>query len=187
MRADDAPELVRGVRPAARAAAVAGHPRRARATRTTRALVEGFIAGPRVRARRADEPRRAARAGDLRQARSARRPVLRGNDLRHAVVGAGRRAAGAIVEAVDAGGRGARPAPRPDPRRVPRQRRRRVRARGRGAADWRPVRARAALRDTRRELAAIQSPIRSRSRSCCCATRSANRPTTGAREPAPRA
>ena len=90
MRADDADAVRRGVRPAARAPAVAGHPRRAqrRARRGARRRVHP---GPRVRGRRAAASRRAARAGDLRQARSARRPVLRGNDLRHAVAASPRR------------------------------------------------------------------------------------------------
>ena len=47
--------------------------------------VEGYIDGRRIRGRRRAGSRHAPRAGDLRQARPARRAVLRGDDLRHAV------------------------------------------------------------------------------------------------------
>ena len=79
---------------------------------------------------------------------------------------------------------GARSASRAGSRRVPRQRRRRVRARSRGAADRRPVRPRAAVRG--RGVASVDSTATSpiRSRSCCCAMRSANRRTAGRREAA---
>ena len=52
------------------------------------AIVEGFIPGREFALEGAAASRRAARAGDLRQARSARRSVLRRDDLRDAVVGA---------------------------------------------------------------------------------------------------
>ena len=45
----------------------------------------GIHSGHRIRARGHARTRRAAHAGDLRQARPARWPVLRGDDLRHAV------------------------------------------------------------------------------------------------------
>ena len=107
-------------------------------------LIEGFIEGPRVRDRRAAAPRGAAGARGLRQAGSARRSVLRRDDLRHAVVASRRRAPG------DRGRRrarrlGHRPHARPHSRRVPRERSRRVRARGRRAPHRRPVRPGAAV------------------------------------------
>ncbi len=114
----------------------------------------GLHPRPRVRARRAAAPRRAAGAGDLRQARSARRPVLRGNDLRDAVVGAARHAA---ARSSDARRRAPRAAlglhhgPIHAECRV--NARRRVRARSRGAADRRPVRARAAVQLRQRRAA----------------------------------
>ena len=77
--------FVARVRSAAPAADVR---RRARAARSGRAdviQIEELHPGQRVRARRRARARRAAHAGDLRQAGSARRPVLRGDDLRDAV------------------------------------------------------------------------------------------------------
>ena len=176
MRADDEAALRRGVRAAARAARVARRPGRARRGRTTRVLVEGFIPGREFAARRAAGPRRAAGARALRQARSARRPVLRGDDLRDAVVGAARdrrrRSPTAVARAADA--IGLRHGPVHAECRV--NDARRVRARGRGAADRRPVRPRAAVRARRRP------ETDRRSRSCCCGTRSANRPSAWRRE-----
>ena len=54
----------------------------------------GIHPGPRIRGRRPAASRRASPAGDLRQAGSARRPVLRGDDLPDAVVVGRRRAGG---------------------------------------------------------------------------------------------
>ena len=124
MRADDRPSWSRRVRPAARAAAVGRHPCRARSPRTIIVLVEGFIAGHEYAVEGRVEPRRAARARDFRQARSARRPVLRGDDLRDAVDDAGADAERDRRRPVAAARRQALGLHHgPDPRRVPRQRR----------------------------------------------------------------
>ena len=74
-----------GVRPHQRAA---GARRRARGADAARdeVLVEALHPRTRVRRRRRADRRRAAGLRDLRQARPARWPVLRGNDLRHAVL-----------------------------------------------------------------------------------------------------
>ena len=62
-----------------------GRGARAAARRPREILVEDFVPGRRGRARGAADRGRAARARALRQARSARRAVLRGDDLRHAL------------------------------------------------------------------------------------------------------
>ena len=88
IRANDARRVRRRV-PAHR-----GHPRRAgrgaAGRRSPRAARRRVRSRTRGRARRPAGGRHAARAGDLRQAGPARRPVLRGDDLRDAVAAAAR-------------------------------------------------------------------------------------------------
>ena len=147
MRADDPAAFAAAFDAAARASAVAGGSRRAE--RGARDCARRRL-HPRtgVRGRGAAASRRAARPRDLRQARTARRAVLRGDDVRDSLVCAGRHPGS------DRSGRhprreGDRPAPRTCPRRVPRECRRRLRARSGRAPDRRPVRPRVALRACR--------------------------------------
>ena len=112
-------------------------------------LIEGFISGPGVRRRGRARSRHAARAGDLRQARSAGRSVLRRDDLRDAVARARRRSVGDARRGVGRVPR-ARPGARARPCRVPRRRRSRTCPGSRGAADRRSVRRRIAVHAARR-------------------------------------
>ena len=89
MRADDRAGFVAAFSPAAGAARLARRPGRAQRP-ARRGARRGLHSRARVRGRGAAAPRRAAGARDLRQAGSARRPVLRGDDLRDAVRGAAR-------------------------------------------------------------------------------------------------
>ena len=91
----------------------------------------------RVRDRRGPHRRHAARVRDLRQARSARRPVLRGDDLRHAVVVGGRANRRRCSSRCSARASALGLTRRAAPRRVPRRPRRRVHAGSGGAADRR--------------------------------------------------
>ena len=128
-------------------------------------LIEQFIQGREYALEGIVARGRLHDARDLRQARSARRPVLRGDDLRHAVARVAALRSDAIDDAQSlrrSQALGLRSWSRA--RRVPRQRARRVRAGSGGAADWRAVCAGAAVRRHRRAS-------RSDSRSCCCGTR----------------
>ena len=93
IRADDRGVASRGVASLARAVANAGRCARWKIPTATRMLVEAFIARRRGGARGAARRDAVADAGDFRQARSARRAVLRGDDLRHAVAPPRRKAA----------------------------------------------------------------------------------------------
>ena len=108
----------RGVRARLGAAVATGDSRAAHRQRA-RNPGRGLHRRPRVRRRRADVARRVLESRHLRQARSARRSVLRGDDLRDAVTRRCRRAA-----RDRRGGRcgrdGARAGARADPRGVPR-------------------------------------------------------------------
>ena len=86
-------------------------------------LVESFVAGSRARARGHPDPRRAAGAGAVRQAGSARRAHVRGDHLRHAVAAARRRSAPHRRHGGGGGAR-ARPRDRPGSRRAALERRR---------------------------------------------------------------
>ncbi len=142
----------------------------------------GFRRRPRVRARRADEPRHAAPARDLRQARSARRPILRRDHLCDPDDGVSRRAA-RDDRRCGSGGARSRPAPRTASRRVSRERDRRLRPRSCRAADRRFVRPRAAIcakRGRGYQGSAQEKYPRPRSgppclsRNCCSGMHSAN-------------
>ena len=86
-------------------------------------LVEDFIPGREVALEGLLVAERAPRPGPVRQARPARRAVLRGDDLRDAVAAAGRDA-GRDRRRDALGGPGARPRGGPGPRRAAGQRRR---------------------------------------------------------------
>ena len=153
------------------AARLRAHPRAARAAdvraaRTRAREHESWSSihrRPRVRDRRGADRRRAAGLRDLRQARSARRPVLRRDDLRDAVaLGRDeRRRLVATIAARDAT-RSACGTGRSTPSAASAGRR--LRARSRGAADRRPVLAGAAVRRRRTDGARGV---------CSCGTRSA--------------
>ena len=85
IRANDAAEFVQRIERASRAVGAARCPRRS--ARGLEDVDPGrrIHRGTRIRARRRADRRRAADVRDLRQARSARRPVLRRDDLRDAV------------------------------------------------------------------------------------------------------
>ena len=157
----------RGVRARARSRAHAARAPDVRALRdpeARRSSSSEFIEGASSRSK-ACSTRRAARVRDLRQARSARRSVLRGDDLRHAVARSGAR------PGCDRRGDRARrcahsASPRPDPRRMPR--------RPAGVSCSKSRRGRSA--GCARSAVAVRRSAgerRCRSRSCCCATRSA--------------
>ena len=95
----------RGVRAPPRAARAARRPRAARTRRGDQILVEGFIPGREFAIEGVLTDGGLQRARDLRQARSARRPVLRGDDLRHAVARSTSARQRAIAATRRAGGR----------------------------------------------------------------------------------
>ena len=150
MRVDDAGDFVRGVRAAAATPAGARHPQRARRGARSRRSIESFIPGVEFAIEGVMTHGASSGLRHFRQARSARRPVFRGNDLRHALARSRRSISRRSSTQVGRGGAGARTAPRADSRRMPREYDRCVCARGRGASDWRPVLARPALRRSAR-------------------------------------
>ena len=153
-------------------AAVATGDSRAAHRQRARNPGRGLHRRPRVRRRRADVARRVLESRHLRQARSARRSVLRGDDLRDAVTRRCRRAAGDRR-----GGRcgrdRTRAGARADPRGVPRHAVGRgrtgagARAGGGGTSDRRFVLASVAIH--------VGTAVRPcRSSTCCSVTLSAN-------------
>ena len=143
IRADDAPSFVAAFR---RIAAILGSPDSAELGEgREEVLVEDFIPGREVALEGLLVERGAPRPGALRQARPARRAVLRGDDLRDALAPAPRRPArhrgrGAL------GGPGARARGGAGPRRAPGERRGAVDDRACRPHDRRPLLAHAALR-----------------------------------------
>ena len=147
IRADDA-----DVRACTRPKRIRDHGRRAAARRgvpprRSRSRSKGSCAASSARGPR-----------DLRQARPARRPVLRGDDLRHTVAAPRRDAAARRAVLTWRATRAHRAHRRADPRRAAHRRRPRLGDRGRGAVDRWPVRAHAAVRRRHRARGADPPP-----------------------------
>ena len=151
-------------------------------TRTTASLVEGFIPGREFALEGLLDHGALARAGDLRQARSARRPVLRRDDLRHALrsASAGQQARSSTPSRARPRRSGcgtARSTPNAASTTTACSCSKSPRGRSAGCA-----RGRCGFSERQSRRSRELRPL-SRSRSCCCGTRSANRPTAGGAKP----
>ena len=125
------------------------HPRAARSRRRGRAGRD-VHPGAGIRRRRGAVARPPAGAGDLRQARPALRPVLRGDAVRLAVAGVRRRCSARSTAAVDAACRALGLSHGPIHAECRVNDLRRLRPGGRRAAHWRHLRAGAPLHGTQR-------------------------------------
>ena len=160
IRADSPEAVCGGLRPHQRPARARGRARGEDGARERRAR-RAIHPGTRVRRRGSADRRKPAGLCDFRQARPARRSLLRGDDLRHAIIARSGQPGSSRVDH-PAGHRRDRTLARARSRRMPGGSRWHLRTRSRGAADRRPVLEGAAVRGS--------AP---RSSTCSCGTRSA--------------